>query len=431
MVKRFLYNILLLVIFVSTLFAHEQGHTDSVIFTDRDSSVELECPDDGESFSFIIYGDRTGGPQSGLMILERAVVETNTIGPDLVMTVGDLVNGYNQRAEWFKQMTDFKEIMDKLTMPWFPVAGNHDVYWRGDDRPENEHDGDYEENFGPLWYAFEHKNCWFIVLYSDEGNPDTGEKNFKKPDCQVMSQRQIKFLERALEQAKDADHVFVFLHHPRWNGNENYGDDWSKVHNILKNAGNVSACFAGHTHRMKYDGTKDNIEYHTLATTGGQVPDDVMNPLQGKLHHYDIVTVHKDCFHVTAVPIGTVIDPKASRITQTLLTEKSWVIKKEQKRTLLFPIEIPEHNGTSSILRIGVAHAYDNTGDRGVTYELRSSEDDIIQQGYLSAEDYQWVKAPVSSGRHLIFMLKDEDTSLEGNHPGNGGKIMIELDVIK
>lgn len=411
-------------------YAHSDGHSYSFIHTDRNSKVELTQPSDEESFTFAIFGDRTGGPQSGLMILDKAVTEINTIMPDLVMMVGDLVQGYNQRPEWIKQMTEFKSIMNKLNIPWFPVAGNHDVYWRGEGRPENEHDGDYEEHFGPLWYAFQHKDCWFIVLYSDEGNFETGEKNFKKAGCQKMSDSQIAFLKKSLVLAKEAKHVFVFLHHPRWTGG-NYGNDWDRVHKILTDAGNVSACFAGHTHRMKFDGKKDNIEYHTLATTGGALPAETENILQGRFHHYDLVTVRGDKFYVAAIPIGNVIDPKSDRTSHTIKTEEKWCVKNDETRTLIYPINIPAFDGTSAILRIGVSDAYDNAGDKGAVYELRSSDNKIIQRGFLSSRGYEWITHPVIPSKNLIFLLKDEDTVFDGDHPGNGGRIKIEMDVIK
>lgn len=119
---------------------HQPPH--GFVYTDRHSPVKLEKPSEEESFTFAIFGDRTGGLHSGLRVLEKAVAEINAIGPDLVMTVGDLVQGYNQRNEWLMQMGEFKLVMNRLVVPWFPVAGNHDVYWRGADRPENEHDGD-------------------------------------------------------------------------------------------------------------------------------------------------------------------------------------------------------------------------------------------------------------------------------------------------
>ncbi|MEY3160232.1 MAG: hypothetical protein RIT25_223, partial [Planctomycetota bacterium] len=169
-----------------------------------------------------------------------------------------------------------------------------------------EHEGNYEAVFGPLWYAFRHKHCWFIALYSDEGNPETGEKNFHKPECQRMSDAQFAWLQEVLQKARGANHVFVFLHHPRWL--ERYGDDWKKVHEALVAAGNVSAVFAGHIHRMRYDGNRDGIEYFTLATTGGNL--DMELPQAGYLHEYHVVTVRPQGIQVATLPVGTVIDPK-------------------------------------------------------------------------------------------------------------------------
>ena len=116
-------------------------------------------------------------------------------------------------------MEEFRGIMNRLHVPWFPVAGNHDIYYRGPRGvavPAEEHEGRYEMHFGPLWYAFRHKSAWFIVLYTDEGNPKTGERNFNKPDCQRMSPEQLAWLDETLKVTKEAEHCFVFCHHPRW-----------------------------------------------------------------------------------------------------------------------------------------------------------------------------------------------------------------------
>ncbi|MEL6797151.1 MAG: LamG-like jellyroll fold domain-containing protein [Planctomycetota bacterium] len=284
------------------------AHVPTRFMTSRTSPVELPLPGEDDAFFFVVYGDRTGGPDSGINVLKDAVRDTNLLEPDLVFTVGDMIDGYNETPEWTAEMLEFKGVMDELTMPWFPVAGNHDTYWRdrggGEARPANQHDDNYELNFGPLWYAFEHKNCMFVSLYSDEGNPETGEKSIRRPDAQVMSDEQFAWLKSVLAAAADMEHVFVFLHHPRWLGGR-YGDDWAKVHAELVKAGNVSAVFAGHIHRLRSD-PSDGIEYVTLATVGGNQQKAV--PQAGWLHHFNVVTVRPGRVALSALPVGEVMD---------------------------------------------------------------------------------------------------------------------------
>ncbi len=295
---------------------HPRMNTDATRFTTDREGAALELPAEEDAFSFVVFGDRTGGPDVGVSVLADAVRDVNLLEPDFVITVGDLIQGYNQTDEWMEEMREYHAIMDNLLCPWFPVAGNHDVYWRGSEpKPPGEHEGRYETHFGPLWYAFEHKNCWFLVLYTDEGNPDTGEKTFSKPECQRMSPEQLAWLEATLERTKDADHVFAFMHHPRWLGGQ-YGDDWNKVHDLLESAGNVTAAFAGHIHRMNYV-KRDSIEYVTLATTGGHQSGYV--PKAGWLHHYHVVTVRENQVAMAALPVGEVMDVR--EITGDLVDE--------------------------------------------------------------------------------------------------------------
>ena len=282
-----------------------EGEDRDERFTTSRDGRWLDLPAEDETFTFVVFGDRTGGPDEGIAVLAQAVEETNLLEPDLVMTVGDLIQGYNTTEPWMAQMREYHETMSRLLCPWFPVAGNHDVYWRGPDRPAEEHEARYEMHFGPLWYAFDHKDCRFIVLYSDEANPETGERNFGKPDCQKMSPEQFAWLESTLAGAKEKQHVFCFLHHPRWIGG-GYGDDWERVHALLAEAGNVRAVFAGHVHYMRYDGPRDGIEYVTLATVGGHQSGFV--PSAGWLHQFHHVTVRPDGIALASLPVGTTMD---------------------------------------------------------------------------------------------------------------------------
>ena len=318
-------SVALLVVAVGALaLERSRPGADERFLTDRESPITHALPESRASFTFAIFGDRTGGPREGIAVLRDAVRDVNLFGPDLVMTVGDLVNGYNTTPEWLVEAAEYKDAMASLRMPWFPVAGNHDVYWSGDGRPVGEHESNFETHFGPLWYAFEHEGAWFVALFSDEGDPATGRKSIGRPECQTMSERQFAWLDATLTRIADARHVFVFLHHPRWHGG-GYGDDWQRVHARLAAARNVTAVFAGHVHRMGHDGVRDGVEYMTLGAVGAYL--DVDAPDAGFLHEYHLVTVRDDGIDVVAVPVGAAIDPR--------LLEGSVVAQMEQLESAL------------------------------------------------------------------------------------------------
>ena len=275
--------------------------------TTRQSDVDLKLPTNDEAFTFIIFGDRTSGVDEKLPVLAAAVRDVNRIEPDFVITVGDMIQGYCTTDRWMEEFHMYKTAMNELNCPWFPVSGNHDLSWRGQNPPAHWHEANYEKHVGPLWYAFEHKNCWFIVLHTNETNPETGMKSYAAPEDNVMSDVQMQWLKETLQKTKDADHVFLFMHHPRWlRESASYGDVWDPIHELLVEAGNVTAAFAGHIHRTT-SVKRDNIEYMTLSVTGGRVGG---VPQADSTHNFFQVTVRKDRIGVTAIPVDAMADPR-------------------------------------------------------------------------------------------------------------------------
>lgn len=349
--------------------------------TSREGARQLNQPETAESFHFIIFGDRTGGPPEGVQVLAQAVQDTNLLAPDLVMTVGDLVQGYNAAPLWEKQMQEYRGIMEGLQMPWFPVAGNHDIYWRGEGRPEEEHQEAYEKHFGPLWYWFEHKQCGFLVLFADEGRLEQPEvpRAFNDPEQQKFSPEQRAWLKQELEKMKHLRHVFVFLHHPRWIPETYPGSDWPEVHRLLVEAGNVRACFAGHIHRMRYDGVKDGIEYHALATTGGSNPGEY--PGLGYFHHINMVTVRPQGIKVSTLPVGLTVDPK------TFTPERQRdvdLVRRVEPQLLSEPLRIKADGYGTSIHEVKLH----NPAQRPVafTYRAEPREDWVVTPDHLTVE---------------------------------------------
>lgn len=393
-------------ILAATASAAELPH----VHTSRTSPKVLPLPKGDDVFHFVVFGDRTGGPAEGIKILAQAVEDSNLLDPDLVMTVGDLVNGYNQTSEWMKQMEEFQATMGKLKMPWFPVAGNHDIYWRRKDaknlesKPPREHEENYEKHFGPLWYWFEHKNTGFLTLFSDEGHPDGRERNFGDREQQQISRTQLNWIAAELEKMKRLQHVFVFLHHPFWWGERYRGSNWDDVHKLLVKNGNVRAVLAGHIHQMRYDGVRDGIGYYALATTGGSLTPGMQYEYFGLLHQFNVVTVRSNGFSMASIPVGGVFDPRQFTPARHLEVEAARYLLHEFVSP---PIAVNFDGSASAIYQVAVT----NPCALPIDVTLLAKGD----KSWMLAPDHRHSKLEPEEGKVFEFVCARQATnSLEG-----------------
>ena len=219
---------------------------------------------------------------------EKAIGYANKLKPDFVIVCGDLINhpGNEEEAQAYLEVA---ATLDEA-IPIYNVCGNHD-YVPTDPKSL----GWYHARFGPPWYAFEHKNCLFVIFES------TMVKSM--PEDGPVYQWQMQWLEQTLQaaQEKDYDHITVYTHYPLALRRADEDDEYFNLPKARRakllamfHKYNVSAVFSGHFHHNAY--VKDgDLELITTSSTGialnqmGQPKDPLgfrivkMDP--DKLHH--------------------------------------------------------------------------------------------------------------------------------------------------
>jgi len=215
-----------------------------------------------EAWRFAVVGHIRGGPGNGNIPtakLERLTDELRTLELDFVVLTGDCVwgdiypsgavDGAAIRRDW--EAVD--KLLERAAAPIYRAPGNHDV-WDPTTRDI------WLERYGPLHRSFEHRGSRFVLLNSCW--TPTGAAG-RTPGMYIrgapLPPEQIEFLRATLAQAREAQHVFVLLHHMLW-----WEDDapwWRDAHPLLREAP-VRSVIAGDMGPFKFSRLeRDGIEY--------------------------------------------------------------------------------------------------------------------------------------------------------------------------
>src|SRR5262249_46619030 len=123
---------------------------------ERNPWTHLRLDDAPETFHFAVVCDRTGGARP--QVFDRAVAQLNLLRPAFVLSVGDLIEGYtDDDAALTGQWQALEQSVRKLQMPFFFVAGNHDL----SNATQERH---WRERFGRRHYHFVYRNVLFLLL---------------------------------------------------------------------------------------------------------------------------------------------------------------------------------------------------------------------------------------------------------------------------
>jgi len=242
---------------------------------DREGDREWKDP-----FFFIQISDtqyglftRDKGFEKEVELVAKAVEHINRLKPRFVIVCGDLVNANPGTPRYEPQVAAFKEGLAGVspTIPLICLCGNHDVL----DRPTGSSIEAYRENFGDDHFGFWVGGVRGLVLNSSLIKDPSGS-----PEAFAEQER---WLVAQLEEANDLDaqHVFVFQHHPLFLKQPDEEDEYFNIPRdrrmpvleVLQDAG-VRAVFAGHYHRNSYakDGELSMITTGAVGMPFGKDP---------------------------------------------------------------------------------------------------------------------------------------------------------------
>ncbi len=235
----------------------------------------------GQTVRFAIIGDLTGGGQED--IYAQIVTEIERLQPDIILTVGDMIEGYTEdtailNSEWI----DYMELVKPLSAPIYYTPGNHDIF---NDVMEEV----YRKWIGKPYYSFDYGGIHFVIL--DNGRWEASEE---------LPAEQLEWVNNDLQQNQTAANTFVFIHRPFWWNSVAEGKP-DTLHTLFVKHG-VDAVFTGHYHEY-FSAEYDGITYTTIGSSGGATQ---LSPT-GLMYHFAWVTVNQAGVHIAPIKMGSVL----------------------------------------------------------------------------------------------------------------------------
>lgn len=198
-------------------------------------------------FQFAILGDRTGEAVPG--VYEQAWREADGDHPDFAITVGDTIQGGNDRSAEAEWQSAQRMIPPDHRYPIFFVPGNHDIWSAVSARLYERH------TQRPLHYSFNFKQAHFTILNNSQtAGLSAAEVEFLKTDLAANAGQPLKF---------------VFFHGPFWLIPVVLKNPDFPFHQLALRYG-VRYVICGHLHEMLHF-QLGPVTYVSMASSGGHL----------------------------------------------------------------------------------------------------------------------------------------------------------------
>lgn len=271
-------------------------------------------------FTFGIVTDLNGGEREG--IFEIAVEQLNLLRPELIVTVGDLVEGSSSNADSIiAEYDDFDRRARKAKAPLFHVGGNHDLtdpvmrqVWK--------------DRYGAHYYYFVYKNVLFLMLdtedHTDKRRTEIHEARqaaikvmdgpepekasvmeyFKMPErvTGTVGEEQAAYFQKVIADHPDVYWTVLFMHKPVWK-KEGAGSLEPLERSLANRPYTV---FNGHFHSYSHT-LKNDKDHIILGTTGGHQGADDPNSFD----HVTLVTMTPEGPSIANLRLDGILDKTA------------------------------------------------------------------------------------------------------------------------
>lgn len=275
--------------------------------------------DEPGKFTFAVFSDLTGSERAGIFAV--AVAQLRLLRPELILNVGDLVEGGEVPKEtWIAQWNSFDERADRARAPVFHTGGNHDL--------TSALGGEvWESRFGRRYYHFVYRNTLFLVLDTEDNPPEIQQYLDRiRNEAEVVFQdggwdawyeteyakaeerrtgrigpEQARYFRDVIARYPGVRHTFLFLHKAAWDRPEE--ENFVTIEEAL--AERPYTVFHGHHHSYAYQERRGR-DYVRLGTTGGVHLGDDPNGFD----HVTLVTVSGSGVDIANLRLDGILDKR-------------------------------------------------------------------------------------------------------------------------